>query len=315
MPHGLAPFSSIRTPESKGVGSASTTRPSSSANFFVDSLDRNDGITSTISQPATDFVITKQQSLFNGFFNRIAVSEVVVDWGVPNVAAYWGNDTFSVTLSGAITGTFDAVIADGFYTVEQALDAIADALNIAIAAPVTPAPAVFVVNAVGNTYELAIDQSVSVSSYVLADLKLDRALFTAAQVAITTPAISFQVVSPLVLGTRYIDVVSQQLTLNQDLKDSTTAEVVRDVLYRWYLAWDNNAIDRDGYGFPILQGYEPFNVRRPIPYPKQIRWNPAQPIGTVSFQVYDDQGRLLDLTKFDQGANFQFQMSMLLSED
>jgi hypothetical protein len=314
MPHGLAPFSSIRTPESKGVGNASTTRPSSSANFFVDSLDRNIALPAASAQSAGNFIINKQQSLFNGFFNRIAVSEVVVDWGIPNVAEFWGNNTFTVTLSGVNTGTFDAVISDGFYTVEQALDAIAEALNIAIAAP-GPSVAVFVVNQVGNTYELAIDQGVTVSSYLIGDTLLGRALFTSSQIANTTPLPTNQVLSPLILGTRYIDIVSQQLTLNQDLKDSTTAEVVRDVLYRWYFAWDNNAIDRDGYGFPILQGYEPFNVRRPIPYPKQIRWNPSQPIGQVSFQVYDDQGRLINVDNYDTGANFQFQMSMLLSED
>lgn len=311
MPHGLAPFSSIRTPESKGVGSASTTRPSSSANFFVDSTDRNATDTPPASkQPAGNFVINKNQSLFNGFFNRIAVAETVVDWGIPNVAGYWDNDTFNVFISGAIVGSVNAVLSDGFYTAEQALDEIADGLNAA-----TATPGLFVVNTTPSGYELAIDQGVSVSSFVMGDFALNRALFTAKQIATTTPQPAFPCLSPLILGTRYIDIVSQQLTNNQDLKDSTTAEVVRDVLYRWYFAWDNNAIDRDGYGFPILQGYEPFNVRRPIPYPKQIRWNPSQPIGQVSFQVYDDQGRLINVDNYDQGANFQFQMSMLLSED
>ena len=302
--HGVAQFNELRTPVSKGVGTAVTVRPSASANFFVDSLDKDSG------QGSGNFTINKQQSLFNGFFNRIAVSEVVMDWGIPNVASYWGNNVFSVTISGAITGTFTVSLADGFFTVDEILNAIRDDLNTQVGAgtfQVVQTPTF-------PCYELAIDQGVSVSSFVINNTALARSLFTSAQIGATPN--TFQLVqSPLVLGTRYIDIVSSQLTYNQDLKDSTTAPVIRDVLYRWYLAFDNVPTDRDTYNYPILQGYDPFNLRRPIAYPKQIRWSPEQPIGQVAFQAYDDQGRIISTSNFPLGANFQFQMSMLLSED
>ena len=300
--HGVAQFADLRTPTSKGVGTAVTVRPSASANFFVDSLDK-------VGQGSGNFTINKNQSLFNGFFNRIAVSEVVLDWGIPNVSSYWGNDTFTVILSGAIAGTFSVSISEGFFTVEEALNEIVLLLNALVG------PGVFVVNQVANTYNLSIDQGVSASSYLLVNTPLARALFTSKQIANTSPTPTNVVQSPLILGTRYVDIVSSQLTYNQDLKDSTTAPVVRDVLYRWYLAFDNVPFDRDGYDFPILQGYEPFNLRRAIAYPKQIRWSPEQPIGQVAFQAYDDQGRIINTSVFGNGANFQFQMSMLLSED
>lgn len=303
--HGIAQFADLRTPMSKGVGTAVTVRPSASANFFVDSLDKVPG------QGSGNFTINKQQSLFNGFFNRIAVSEVVMDWGIPNVATYWNNYQFSVTVSGAISGTQVVSLADGFYSVEEILDAIVLDLNTLFA---TPGLFVVVQSPGFPTHELAIDQSVSVSSFVINNTTLARSLFTSAQIGAV--ANTFQLVqSPLVLGTRYIDIVSSQLTYNQDLKDSTTAAVVRDVLYRWYLAYDNVPMPTDGYGFPVLQGYESFNTRRPIAYPKQIRWSPEQPIGQVAFQAYDDEGRIIDTTNFPLGGNFQFQMSMLLSED
>jgi hypothetical protein len=65
----------------------------------------------------------------------------------------------------------------------------------------------------------------------------------------------------------------------------------------------------------VLQGYKPFNQRRVLPFPKQIRWSVNQPIGQVAFQCYDDRGRIIDTTQFTPSANFQFQMAMLLSED
>jgi hypothetical protein len=86
---------------------------------------------------------------------------------------------------------------------------------------------------------------------------------------------------------RYIDIVSSQLTYNQDLKDAATTQIVRDILCRWYFAYDQFA-DVDQYGFPIFMGYEPFVVRRTFSPPKQIRWDNIQPIGQLSFEVYDD---------------------------
>jgi hypothetical protein len=56
-------------------------------------------------------------------------------------------------------------------------------------------------------------------------------------------------------------------------------------------------------------------VRRTPPVVKQILWDPTMPIGNVSFQVYDDNGRIINTANFPSGANFQFQMSTLLSEN
>ena len=120
-----------------------------------------------------------------------------------------------------------------------------------------------------------------------------------------------------------MDIVSPQLTYNQDLKDTTTAQISRDVIYRWYLAWDtipgNDSLNLSPSGtlqtFPVYQGYRPFVQRRALPYPKQINWNNTQSVGQVQFQAYDDAGNLIDTEKFAQGANFQFQLSMLATEN
>jgi hypothetical protein len=315
---------------------AVTVRPSSSANFFVDSLDKADGT-------STDFVINKNASLFNGFFNRIAVNEVVMDWGVPNVARWWGNNFFTVSVNpgSVVLGvTYTVVLPDHFYSAIDALNAIVTALN---GAPGQTAN--FSVTTSGTRLGLGSDQDFAIvweqsatdasvpagsKPYYVPQNALARALFSSSQLytgVMPAPIIAPQfgliqyMASPLVLGTRYVDFVSPQLTYNQDLKDSTTATIVRDAIYRWYFAWDNN-FGTDTfpgspplYPYQIYQGYKPFNQRRILPYPKQILWNPASPIGQVGFQVFDDRGRLLDTSQFTPSANFQFQMSMLLSEN
>jgi len=315
---------------------AVTVRPSSTANFYIDSLDKNP------TDGSGDFQITKKQALFNGFFHRIAVGEVVMDWGLPNVAQWWGNNFITVAVdSGGINGDlYTVTIPDGFYSVLDILDVIVSKLNSAPGQTAT-----FSVGATGNQVSLGATQdflvvweqsslapTVPVGTAPTYDpaYALARALFSssllytgATPVLTTNPLFTSTklVLSPLLLGTRYVDIVSSQLTYNQELKDNTTATYQKDVLYRWYFAWDTNSGTDILTGTPtlypyyILQGYKPFNQRRVLPYPKQIRWESRQPIGNVSFQSYDDRGRIIDTSKFSPSANYQFQMSMLLSEN
>jgi len=316
---------------------AVTVRPSSTANFYVDSLDKVENVGTS-----SDFVINKSQALFNGFFNRIAVAEVVMDWGLPNVAQWWGNNFITVAVDdGGPNGVlYTVTLEDGFYSALDALARIVTKLNAAPGQTAT-----FSIGASGTQVGLGAtqpflviwEQSPLASTvppatvpYYYPPNALARAIFSSSQlwtgppgVPVTNPlyTLTKSVLSPLILGTRYVDFVSPQLTYNQDLKDNTTAQFARDALYRWYFAWDGNSGVDTLAGSPplfpyyILQGYKPFNQRRAIPYPKQIRWDPTAPIGQVSFQVYDDRGRLIDTTQFDPSANFQFQMSMLLSEN
>ena len=317
---------------------AVTIRPSSSANFYVDSLDK-------LSGSSGDFIINKKQSLFNGFFNRIAVSEVLVDWGIPNVAAWWGNNTISVT-NGGTSVVINATIPDGFYTAIQCLQQVALAINNA--ANTAGDPLRLSVRFDGFDVKLVSTGTGSSVFFfnwtdgVSPPYALARQLFTTAQLAgASVQDTEIVCASPRILGTTYIDIVSDQLTYNQDLKDATTDVMNRDVLYRWYFANDNVPQVQEQYpleqaagvaataawllrdtDLPILQGYAEFVARRALPVPKQIRWDPTAPIGQVGFQVYDDRGRIVSTTNFPWssvtgrgGANFQFQMSMLLSEN
>ena len=338
----IARHFSIQGPVDDALDKAITVRPSSSANFYVDSEDKNP------NQGSGNFVINKGQSLFNGFFNRLAVAEVGLDWGLPNVSAWWGNNTISVVnnTTGLLIGP--VTLTDGFYTSVQALSEAARLLTAAAIAA-------------GDPLELEVEftgldvKLVSVGAgfdpfYIPwqpfaptndPPYSLARQLFTSAQLAGPVVAnTEIQMTAPRLLGTTYVDIVSPQLTYNQDLKDSTTDNFRFDVLYRWYFADDNVPLPLEKMmltyaattapavqaltdtNIPILQGYTPFVKRRALPVPKQIRWDEKQPIGQVAFQCYDDRGRLINTANFPfnttsgyGGANFQFQLQLLLSEN
>jgi hypothetical protein len=315
-----------------------TIRPSSTANFYVDSEDKN------IGQGSGDFLINKKQSLFNGFFHRIAVSEVLMDWGLPNVADWWGNNTVTVVNGGTNVTIGPVKITDGYYTAIQILKQVASSVNAAAGTALDPLR--LSVTFDGLEIKLVSTGVGTDPFYFLwtdgvdKPYALARQLFTTAQL-VGAPVQNTEIVcaSPRVLGTTYVDIVSPQLTYNQDLKDSTTSDTTRDVIYRWYFAYDNVPLEREKIMFtyaasapapavqtltetnlPVLEGYVPFVLRRALPYPKQINWNSEQPIGQVAFQCYDDRGRIISTANFPWvggygGANFQFQLSMLLSEN
>jgi hypothetical protein len=300
-------------PINDGLDRAVTTRPASTALLSVDSQDRaqfdaSGNLVSTGN--AGDFTINKRQALFNGFFNRIAMNELVLDWCVPNISATTFNNTISVTLSSVTVLT---TIPTGFYNVSECLDEIVYQLNL-------PSPNGFGV----GTFRVEDRTGASWSSGSIGLAYLATSAGTNFTINITklaeqmglqigTAGAAFPVTCPNILGIRYLDFVSSQLTYNQDLKDNTTNPRTQDVLYRWVFAYDNGPIPLDVYNYPILQGYKEFITRRYLNYPKQILWDPTAPLGQLSFQVYDDGGDLLNPA--DYLGEMEYQMSLLFSEN
>ena len=120
----------MSAPIETGLDQGTTTRPPSTAVLAVDSLDRSQ---TPGSGTSANFVINKNQALFNGFFNRIALNELVLDWCIPNIGAYTENNTLTVTTTAGPT-THTITLADGHYTVADALDTIVTELNTAFGA-------------------------------------------------------------------------------------------------------------------------------------------------------------------------------------
>ena len=301
-----------------------TIRNPSTANFVVDSSDRPGfplAIANTYNNQSTNFTIQKNQSLFNGFFTRIAPTEVWLDYCLNNIAQYWKNTLFYVSLTQGPVFTYAIInLASGSYTTESALNSIVTLLNAS--APVIAAGGTFsLTTGVTGLAQLHYEVGGNPTNFIISSttgtggqLKLYAQLNFLAD----TWGNDFPVRCPNLLPTRYIDFVSNQVTYNQDVKDGSTALKTQDFVYRWYMAWDVPAPE-DGLGYPIYQGYERFISRRYNAFPKQIKWNPGQPIGQVQWSLYDDGGDLIDITGGGNPAlspgDLEWSMTMLVSEN
>jgi hypothetical protein len=275
------------------VEKGTTVRQPSTANLMISSKDRN----LTVYPNPFDFQITKKASILNGFFTRIGVTEVCLDWCVHNLDEANGSNSLVVDLSGA-PGTVIS-LETGNYTVEEALDALVVALN----AETATTGQTFSI----STFPVRIDVDVGNFQFIQT---ADGDLADRLDIEMAAPANNVYVLCADLQPFSYIDFVSNQLTYAQDLKDSSTTEFDRDVLCRWYFAEDVQE-SYDGYGFPILMGYKRFFRRRIFSPPKQIRWEPNLPIGNLSFQVYTDQKEIVSPSESEASSWY---MTLQVSE-
>lgn len=266
-----------------GTKEGLVTRPPATANLMIDSADRSNG-------SPWNFQITRNQALANGFFTRIGTTEVVLEWCEENIqgatSTYPATNNIIVDISG--TGLVlqqNVTIPAGFYSVEGALDALAAELTDLSG---TSGVHFVVTTSPGGQAELVA---------IGGEFRIEEATWLSEH--LTLPETPGLVQSIPIYGCpdlrryRYLDFVSNQLTYNQNLKDTSSSLNNRDVLCRWYMAWDGEP-SYDAYGYPILMGYTKFVTRRIFNPPKQIMWDKIQPIGNLAFEVYGDDGNLVN---------------------
>ena len=301
-----------------------TVRPSSTAIFAIDSNDRYKTVVDQragIISPY-NFIISKNESLFNGFFKRIALTEIVFPYYIPNI-----NDrTKELFYNSSIVGNGSIQLSIGFYTPAGLAAAVQAALiaDGVLGVTVTYMPSgYFLIDAgAGNTIAFLPATSVPPGSnqnqFQLFDLMgFDVSNQLPAQIQTTNVT--------RCRYTEYVDIVCSQLTYNQDLKDGSSDTITRDILARIYLEGENDQ------PLPVLvtatpsnisttventvPGCYPITIYRQFKNPKFIKWNNSQPIGNLVFQVYDSHGDLLaDLTS--QAYKFpDWRMSLLVSEN
>jgi hypothetical protein len=269
-------------------------RQPATANLMVDSADRSSGTWG-------NFTINRTNSILNGFFHRIGATEVVLEWNEPNIVNRVVNGVQQAQVSVVVAGTtYSVTLGQGFYNVSEAFASLVLALT---AANIPGATWTFVQEA-GSPALWSLNAGVN---YDVLNTPL------AVRMNIYSPGQDGQpgriVTAPDLRPYRYIDIVSPSLTYNQKLKDASTAPLVRDVLVRWYFAWDE-APTFDTDGFPILMGYTAFSARRIYSPPKQIRWENNMPVGQIKFEVYSNDGTLI--TSDDDN---QFLMTLQSCED
>jgi hypothetical protein len=369
--------------EERGVD----TRFPSTANLMIDSTDR------PVFSSSNNFTITPGQQLISGHFTRMAVQEVVMSWGIPNIHAEVGNNRFNVNSPVALD-TYYLDLSGNVYEGSTPISNYYDTVEMVgatgtrnplilvngIPTPVIPAelplldpegapidisgaPLVGEVLAItfrNNFYTVAsmVDSIaltltlLSLNSTVKFTVSGDPLLncivystFTSGGAAATISVISsvlagalgvntyanttqFYFLSPDIMNWNYIDILCDQLTYCQDVKDSTTSKIQKDVVHRWNFGWSAPPFI-DKYGFPILQGYQPFLERRNIGFPKQIKWDPIQTVANLKFESLVSDG-FSDLTRYSGittyipvpvlkpeatvGSGYEFQMVLLLSE-
>jgi len=276
---------------------AITVRPSYTAEFLISSQDRLPGL----DTDATNFTLGGglslstsagtsngykvgyggSVSLYNGEFNRMALTELDMQWAVENVSGQlWGNNELSVTASvgGAVAVTYDISIVPGFYNVAECLEALVYELNYAIGS--TEFQLIAPSTLTGGQVLLAM-KSFNSSFFVLPGSPLAQQLGLPSLIQ----GQAVPVIRPNLMPIQYVDFTCRQLTDNMSLKDGNTSASGQStsVISRWYFAPQTDVYD--SLGFLILQGYAPFTSRRTFAYPKEMKWDPKMPIGQLSFQV------------------------------
>lgn len=282
---------------------ATTIRMPSVANLMIDTIDRDPNI-----YPSPfNFQITRQNNLQTGYFTRIAATEVVLEWCEPNV--FQDNSGVCIDISGVGANAYAnndlcITLPTNFYNMAQLLDAIVAQFNL-------------LSGTTGATFSIITGGRNVIVDCSGAVFKFNPGVLTTqAELTKDQNLAPFQAVGdcPDLRWYRYLDFVSEQLTYAQDVKDNTTANNNRNVLLRWYMAWDNPP-SYDTYGFPVLMGYSEFVCRRMFSPPKYIKWETNLPVGNLAFTVYDEQGGLVEKNDPGNFYDTNWLMTLQLSEN
>lgn len=313
----------------------STVRPSATALLTIDSEDRFATQFSRRNATPTnliynwnpyDFQIIKNEALMNGFFTRLAVSEIVFPTAaLPNINPK--TDTINVLYTPNNVPPVIPIgikLTDGFYTparLASVIQAAVRAINVSLNAFTMtygdlniPAFRYSTNNTTTIAFapnpENTIAYPYSAQTRQLFDiLGMTYNTNTTQTAALTSTSITNCVDS------RYYDIVCSQLTNNQCVKDSSSQKIVRDSLCRIYIA-DINAQNTiqpsDALYAPI--GTAPTTIYRNFTTPKQIQWSPDQSVpGNIRIQVYDDDGNLL--IPQNPGYGLDWSMTLQVSEN
>jgi hypothetical protein len=336
-------------PDTNARQMAITQRPPSTSLLAIDSEDRFknyvvadealSGNPTVFNVSPYDFAISKAESLMNGFFTRVGVTEVNFPWAIPNINAK--TQSITIAYTGLVAdGVTEIVLAAGFYTPTN----LAAAMQAAIRAKAAPNLAGFTMTYgndntprffyATNTVETIAFEGQTPNSLQYPYPNTQKQLFNVLGLTNinATEATSGSSAYTFCQATRYIDIVCTQLTNNQALKDQMSQIIARDSLCRVYLgdgAMPGNIPCSEPEFVP--PGCAPFTIYRNFATPKQIQWLPNQPIpGYLKFEVYDDSGAPLaesianiiiplnggtSLNLYNQGVFLDWSMTMLVSEN
>lgn len=336
-----------------------TIRQPATAIFGIDSSDRYSFDSATLirtdKQPEYSFSLYKGQSVLNGFIKRLALTEINMEWNVPNVNTY--NNNFGIVVVGAdLSGVseYEVVVSvpTGFYTPLELTTYLQTTINSTLtsAGVIDPGKVADVKISIDpKTLYLTIAGKGTAVNGATLTLKVPTTLGTpnlnkttmyemlGLRNIVDTFAIVNLFPNPFWVGnyasflyTRYIDITSENLTKKQEVKDSSTQppEVgANNLLARVYVGnsgLSESRFDVSGVGCNIV-GTRPFQLYKQYTTPKYIYWDSREFINLIDIKVYDDAGRPLyeqatdvgisPTYGFVSGNTAEFQITLLASEN
>jgi len=330
---------------------AQVIRPSSTSLLTIDSEDRFAnyleadaaiGLNPTILNVSPyDFTIRKAESLMNGFFTRIGISEVNFPWAIPNINQISQTVDVAYKFQGGAETVETVIMPVGFYTPHEIAAYIQEAVRN-------------LTGIVGFTMSYGKDEvgngAAGNPSFSYATNDADYQVAFRRITGPSTPPSQKQLFNLLGFSalnsnfqlaaygaytycqyTRYVDICCFQLTNNQALKDQTSQTIARDALCRIYLGdalipgnIPVRILDSVGANIPnpafCPPGCAPTTIYRNFTTPKQIQWIPNQPVpGFLRFSLFDDTGtsltKTVEFTDYATGVFLDWSMTMLVSEN
>jgi hypothetical protein len=268
-----------------------------------------------------NFTISSPGALIYGYINRIAVSQIQVQYNIPTIC-FNRNDRLAIF--SLATGVDLVQIPFGFYTPDE----LASSLTALFAA--TPALSALDLDVqynlrTGFTFtsqtnvefafpspELLLGSNISQNTIntILKTYKTFGINVENSEIAglVTDVQVSFEY--PNFMYTPYIDIYSDVLTNYQTVKDTNTSvEKPKGLVARIYLS---------GVGNPQYTtetsalGSTPFIMTADLNSPKIIQWSPDVAVPSIDFQLRDCYGDLIpgDVERYPT----EFQMTLLCIE-
>ena len=278
-------------------------RQPATALLTVDTADRS------IVAKVNNLIINKQATIVQGYFTRVALTEINLNWDIPNVNAY--NNTMTVVFFFA-PGLFKTVkftVPESYYTMDQLSNILTSQMNTFIAADPDLAGVYTMLCSVDIEQRKFTLQNTNVSAKTFSIIPAvsnntqatDLCSLMGFETADTTLNYTqIQGGYATMLYTPYIDVISKQLTKKQNVKDnSTSLNTGENLLARIYINEFGingnklNNTDTVGAQKNGQLGSKPFTIHYEFQNPKQIYWDTKEFIGMIDLQLQDNVGRIL----------------------
>jgi hypothetical protein len=274
---------------------------------------------------SNEFTIQLPYSLIYGYFKRIIVSQIQLEYCVPTVCPGKNNKLWFVADTAGNDELYEATIPFGFYSPEELAGMIEYQMDLAY-----PALGISVTydssigNVAGSVFNFVSGGGSPLDFYFPTDRQIQKFRIMSVddiQVMFKTyrlfgisylnsQANTRQVSSnpPSFLYTPYIDIFSNVLTNYQKVKDTTTQiNNYSGMVGRVYLSGTNVQSTRNTEAL----GSDPFVVTQDMNTPKIIKWTPDVSVTSIDFQMRDCYGELLPSPP---RYSTEFQITLLCTE-